>query len=136
MKRLSLVFAIGVIFLASPAAGAWDSSRLTHPVMINDNVVPYPVFAIFVMPGTPLSVGFVDADGGATITFAGREVDPEGPPLVAPKKPGLEVLEIRNNATGESCRINVFTMVPAGAPTRDMIIEPPKHKLEKPVGST
>ena len=31
---------------------------------------------------------------------------------------------------------NVFPMVPAGAPTRDMIIEPPKHKLEKPVGST
>jgi acetolactate synthase-1/2/3 large subunit len=31
---------------------------------------------------------------------------------------------------------NVYPMVPAGAPTRDMIIEPPKHKLEKPVGST
>jgi acetolactate synthase-1/2/3 large subunit len=31
---------------------------------------------------------------------------------------------------------NVFPMVPAGAPTRDMIIEPPRHKLEKPVGST
>ena len=31
---------------------------------------------------------------------------------------------------------NVFPMVPAGAPTSDMIIEPPKHRLEKPVGST
>ncbi len=31
---------------------------------------------------------------------------------------------------------NVFPMIPAGAPVRDMIIEPPKHKLEKPVGST
>ena len=31
---------------------------------------------------------------------------------------------------------NVFPMIPAGAPLRDMIIERPKHKLEKPQGST
>jgi acetolactate synthase-1/2/3 large subunit len=31
---------------------------------------------------------------------------------------------------------NVFPMWPAGAPITSMIIEPPRHKLEKPVGST
>ena len=31
---------------------------------------------------------------------------------------------------------NVFPMIPAGAPLRNMIIERPKHKLEKPTGST
>jgi acetolactate synthase I/II/III large subunit len=31
---------------------------------------------------------------------------------------------------------NVFPMWPSGAPVTQMIIEPPKHKLEKPVGST
>jgi acetolactate synthase-1/2/3 large subunit len=31
---------------------------------------------------------------------------------------------------------NVFPMIPAGAPLRDMIIERPKHKLDKPEGST
>jgi acetolactate synthase I/II/III large subunit len=31
---------------------------------------------------------------------------------------------------------NVFPMIPAGASLRDMIIEKPKHKLEKPTGST
>ena len=31
---------------------------------------------------------------------------------------------------------NVFPMIPAGAPSRDMLIEPPKTKLEKPRGST
>jgi acetolactate synthase-1/2/3 large subunit len=31
---------------------------------------------------------------------------------------------------------NVFPMIPAGASLRDMILEPPKHKMEKPVGST
>ena len=31
---------------------------------------------------------------------------------------------------------NVFPMIPAGAAVKDMIIERPKEKLEKPVGST
>jgi len=31
---------------------------------------------------------------------------------------------------------NVFPMIPAGAALEDMLIEPPKHKLEKPIGST
>jgi acetolactate synthase-1/2/3 large subunit len=31
---------------------------------------------------------------------------------------------------------NVFPMIPAGAPLSAMIIEKPKHKLEKPTGST
>jgi acetolactate synthase-1/2/3 large subunit len=31
---------------------------------------------------------------------------------------------------------NVFPMIPAGAAVRDMIIEPPRHKLAKPTGST
>ncbi len=31
---------------------------------------------------------------------------------------------------------NVFPMIPAGKALEDMLIEPPKHKMEKPVGST
>ena len=31
---------------------------------------------------------------------------------------------------------NVFPMIPAGAALEDMLIEPPKQKMEKPVGST
>jgi acetolactate synthase-1/2/3 large subunit len=31
---------------------------------------------------------------------------------------------------------NVFPMIPAGAPIANMIIEPPRQRLEKPVGST
>jgi acetolactate synthase-1/2/3 large subunit len=31
---------------------------------------------------------------------------------------------------------NVFPMIPAGAALSEMIIEPPRHKLEKPTGST
>ena len=31
---------------------------------------------------------------------------------------------------------NVFPMIPAGAALEDMLTEPPKHKMEKPTGST
>jgi len=31
---------------------------------------------------------------------------------------------------------NVFPMIPAGAALEDMLIEPPKYKMEKPIGST
>ena len=31
---------------------------------------------------------------------------------------------------------NVFPMIPAGAAVSEMIVEPPKHRLEKPTGST
>jgi acetolactate synthase-1/2/3 large subunit len=31
---------------------------------------------------------------------------------------------------------NVFPMIPAGAPISNMIIEPPKERMEKPSGST
>ena len=31
---------------------------------------------------------------------------------------------------------NVFPMIPAGASLEDMITEAPKHKMEKPAGST
>ena len=31
---------------------------------------------------------------------------------------------------------NVFPMIPAGASLEEMLIEPPKHKMAKPIGST
>ncbi len=31
---------------------------------------------------------------------------------------------------------NVYPMIPAGRPIEDMILEAPKHKMEKPTGST
>ena len=31
---------------------------------------------------------------------------------------------------------NVFPMIPAGAALSEILVEPPRHKLAKPVGST
>ena len=106
------ILLLGFVMHAGGAAHAWDDSRLDDPVMVNGHVIPYPVFAIFVMPGSRISFGFVDASGGASIRFAGRDVGHESSEIQAASAPGLEVLEIENSATGEICRINVFTMVP------------------------
>lgn len=113
MKNLARGIALLGIALLPQITGAWDSTRLDDPVMVNGHVIPYPVFAIFVMPGSPISAGFVDAGDGATLTFDGRAVEAGDPGLVAPAEPGLSVLELRNSGTGEICRIHVFTMVPA-----------------------
>lgn len=104
------VLIVCAVIVAGPVMAA-DQSRLAIPVMVNGHVIPYPVFAIYVMPGSDISVGFVDAVGGATIKMDGREVNLGEEHLQAPDKPGLSILEIRNDATGELCVINVFTMV-------------------------
>lgn len=106
------ILLIGALFLTGQAS-AWDGSRLTMPVMVNGEVIPYPVFAIFVMPGSPISLGFVDAVGGATVNFGGRTFDLQEQDLHASDSPGLQALELVNKATGEICLIQVFTMVPA-----------------------
>lgn len=105
-----LCMAVCAVTVAAPAL-ARDVTRLSGPVMVNDHIIPYSVFAIYVMPGSRIEAGFVDARGGAVLTFAGRPVDVAA--LTAPDRPGHEVLEIHNTASGETCRINVFTLVPA-----------------------
>lgn len=110
MRRL---YGIILLMLAVSNASAWDSSRLSVPVTVNGQVIPYPVFAIFVMPGSRLEIGFADSSSGAVMTLGGRSTDSADGSLAASGNPGMEVLEIRNPANGETCRINVFTMTPA-----------------------
>lgn len=115
LRAILIFFAV---FVISPAT-AWDHTRLSVPAMVNGQIIPYPVFAIFVMPGSSITAGFVDSSGGATLTLGGRELDLDATAIRASKEPGLEVLEIRNNATGETCKINVFTLVPASSVGKD-----------------
>lgn len=119
MKRVFMRVLLCSACLLPQLAAAWDSARLDDPVMINGHVIPYPVFAIFVMPGSPISAGFVDASSGATIMFDGRAVEAGDPDLRAPDEPGLAVLELENAENGETARIHVFTMVPASQVGKD-----------------
>ena len=109
---------LAICLTAAPAL-AWDSSRLSVPIRINGLDIPYPVFSVFLMPGSSIRVGFVDAIGGAEIAFGGRTYQGGQRNLRASDAPGLEVLEIRNVASSETVRINVFTLVSARRIGRD-----------------
>jgi hypothetical protein len=113
MARLAKTVLTLLLLSSASAALAWDSTRLSVPVRINDLIVPYPVFSIFVMPDSAIDVGFIDAIGGATISLGGRAYEFGRGDLRASDEPGLEILEIHNVASGEICRINVFTLVSA-----------------------
>jgi len=108
-----------VLTLTASTALAWDSARLSVPVQVNGLTVPYPIFSIFVMPGSRIDIGFVDAVGGAEISLSGRTFEVGREDLTASDVPGLEVLEIRNIDSGEVARINVFTLTPASRMTRN-----------------
>lgn len=101
-----------LLLLTLPAAG-WDSSRLSVPLIVDDDTVPYPVFAIYVMPGQSFRVGLADGSDDGTVEFLERLSPLDGTPLRAPTTPGLHPLKLTNTASGETAVINVFTLTPA-----------------------
>ncbi|MEX0707702.1 MAG: D-Ala-D-Ala carboxypeptidase family metallohydrolase [Woeseia sp.] len=111
MKRLAPAALTAWFICASPAV-AWESERLQSPVTVNRFEVRYPELAIFVMPRSPIQVTVAER---ATLLFMGQHMPAMDAALKAPARPGLEIMEIENEVTGEIARINVFTMVPASA---------------------
>jgi len=109
LRRMVMGLLVGSLPLA---AWGWNSERLGTPLRIDDETVPYRQFAIYVMPGAPIDVGFVDASGGS-LTFQGNRVPMDGSPLQAPTRPGDYPLQIANAEDTEIATIHVFVMVPA-----------------------
>ncbi len=119
MRNLKRIVTVIALLSAVNSAGAWDSTRLAVPVMVNGQVIPYPVFAVYVMPDSVISVGLLDGAGGATVTFDGRPPPNDSLEFRAPSSAGMTELKITNDTTGETCLINVFTMVPASRVGKD-----------------
>lgn len=112
MTAKQVVLITVAMLLASPLM-AWDPARLSVPVTINGQVIPYPVFAVFVMPGSTISAGLSNGSDNVRIALAGRVWDSKSSGLRTSSVPGVEALEIENRTSGETSLINVFTMVPA-----------------------
>ncbi len=109
MKRL-----LGLaLLLAAPQLAAWDDSRLAVPIVIDERPVPYPEFAIYLLPGEAFDVHFLDATHGGEIRYRGETGKVGAMALSAPEEPGLTRLEVENAASGEVAVVNVFTLVPA-----------------------
>lgn len=102
------------------AAATWDAARLTEPLRVDGLALPYPEFAIFLLPGQRFEVGFANAAatgsyrfGDAAGTVGGPAVAGAVTALAAPPTPGHYTLEIDNPAAAERALIHVFTLVPA-----------------------
>jgi len=116
--RFTTALCVGLL-LPCLSAHAWDSRRLAVPLLIEHHEIPYAEFSIFAMPGAHLRVAIAAEGARAEYRFGEDSGNLGEATLVAPAEPGLSILEILNVDTGESARINVFTMVPASQVTAD-----------------
>lgn len=97
--------------LSAGLAQAWDDRRLAEPLRVNGLRVPYPEFAIYVMPGSRLSLALAQASP-AEVRFAGFSGELGSSELYAPQTPGLYPAHVRNVRLGEEATLNVFVLTP------------------------
>ncbi|MEQ8264731.1 D-Ala-D-Ala carboxypeptidase family metallohydrolase [Pseudohaliea sp.] len=103
----------GLLLLLPAATWAWDDGRLSMPLRVNGLTIPYPVFSIFIMPGSNILVEFDNSAQRPLLRQDGAALEPGDGPLVAPAVHGHSVLEVENRETGEIARLKVFTLLPA-----------------------
>ena len=116
LVRLLLI--VSSMLFASTASG-WDSQRASLPLVVDGRVVPYMVFAIYLMPGQSFDVQLQSKERQGWYTFAGQEGQLEGAELVAPIQPGLYPMNIQSDLASDARQLNVFVMVPATEQTSD-----------------
>lgn len=92
----------------------WDDGRLAVPLIVDDQVIPFPEFAIYLMPGQRFQLSFGEAGASGDIRFQDRTLTLGEQHLEAPAQPGLSRLVASYGASGERAVLNVFTLVPAG----------------------
>jgi peptidase M15-like protein len=100
----------------TPARAA-PPSRVSFAVKFKEEVSPFPVLAIFVMPGerVPLEAVLTDSTVRYTAEAGGGWLAREGPGRwrwTAPEEKGLYPLWVRDSASGETVTLNAFVLVP------------------------
>ena len=105
-----------LLLLCASAAHAFDTGRASFSVRVNDQVVPYRVFAVFAMPGDELAIEAV-GDGAPRAAIRTPGDAPRGNAgrwnWSAPSRPGVYPLDIENN--GDAIRLNVVVLHPMGS---------------------
>ena len=91
--------------------------RVSFAVKFKEEVSPFPVMGMFVMPGdqVPIEAVFTDSAVRYTAEAGGGRLVRLGPGRwhwTAPKKKGLYPLWVRDSASGETVTLNAFVMVP------------------------
>lgn len=105
--------AVAAILLSmqTPCIAAFDPGRANFELIVNDElVIPYRVFAIYVLPGEPVLIAAENVDANASAGTLTSTPDAAWR-WTAPAEPGVASLEF--SAAGDRIVINAFVMHPA-----------------------
>jgi hypothetical protein len=96
-----------------PAPGAGTAS---FAVRFKDEVSPYPVMALFAMPGdtVPLEAVLSDSLSRYSAEAGGGRLERAGPARwrwIAPRRKGVSTIVVRDSASGAAIVLNAFVMV-------------------------
>lgn len=102
--------------LAASNTTPFSNERLSFRVRFKDEVSPYRVLGVYVVPGHVLKLEMVD-NGRKTYTVAAETGSPSRTSRgrwkwTAPSQPGLYPVHIAQNESGEAMTLNVFVLVP------------------------
>ncbi len=103
------------VFIGS-STYAFDAGRASFSVRINDEIIPYNVFAIYVLPGEQLEI---EASGSEQDEFQisgggnAQALAPRRWSWRAPQQPGL--YDLRISSALDSVQLNAFVLRPASA---------------------
>lgn len=100
---------------ATPAR--FSSGKASFAVQVKDEVIPYRIFGVFVMPGETLDIEAVFTEQPRNATFAAAEgqterIQPDQWRWTAPDEPGIYPVTITDATAGESITLNVFVKTP------------------------
>lgn len=102
--------------LAGPWAMAFDAGRAGFSIRVNDETIPYEVFAVYALPEEILDVEVLGSDGSRYEIAAHGSVEGQGEGrwrVRTPEQPGLYEAIIAGPSG--SLALNVFVMHPASA---------------------
>lgn len=96
------------------------TSPTSFAVKFKDEVSPYPVMAMFVMPGetVPLEAVLTDTMARYSAEAGAGHLEREGAARwrwTAPRSKGVSAIVVRDSSSGETIALNAFVMVPRPA---------------------
>lgn len=137
MHRLLVIVVAPLITLLAPLANAWDSRRLETPLVINDLIIPYPEFSVFLFPEQTLSLHFKDSQSGGKFSFNGATGAIGSGALKAPATPGHYPLEIFSGDDKQTVLIHLFVKIPASQVNKEGVLNGYRigHYPDKPLNN-
>ena len=113
------------VAVAGPLASQQEPPGATaagFAVKFKEEVSPYPVMGLFVMPGdtVPLEAVLTDTLSRYTAEAGGGRLERTGPARwrwIAPQRKGVSAIVVRDSASGGTVALHAFVMVPRPAGT-------------------